>query len=214
MQPVGQSALKFAQTVPVAKPCKVQAANFARMKEEWQIQVAADRALPGTSLRIALAWQRWLGRDTLLAWPAQSKLAELLHTSPRQIQTAMRALEESGHLRCESKFRGGRKSNCYRIILHGALVMDESGTNVPVTPEPGFRAEGNAASPVPGARVPGRGESDHRGTPERTPERTIEADRRTETGVPVTAHRAKGIMAEVFGAGRVKDGGYVQMAEK
>jgi hypothetical protein len=186
MQSLGQSALKFAQKVPVAKPDKVRAANFARMKEDWQ---------------------KWLGRDTLLAWPSQSTLADLLHTSPRQIQTSMRALEERGHLKCESKFRGGRKSNRYRIILDGPMVMEESRTLVPVTPEPGFRAKENAPSPVRGADVPGCGDVAFRGTAERTPEKTSMSGCRKETGVPVTADMAKGIMAQVFGEGRVNASG-------
>ncbi len=210
MQSLGQSALKLAQKVPAAAPDKVRSANYAKLKQDWQNQVACDRTLPWTSHRIALLWQTWLNSRTLTAWPAQSTMADMLQVTSRAVREGMKALEDRGHLQCISQYRGGRRPNRYRIILDGAVVAGEGGTVVPVTTERGFRAEGNAASPVRGDSVPGRGEGDSRGTPERTPERTTEADRQMETGVPVTADRAKGIMAEVFGAGRVNDGGYVQ----
>jgi hypothetical protein len=210
MQSLGQSALKFAQSVPVTTPKKVRSANYAKLKQDWQNQVACDRTLPWTSHRIALLWQTWLNSRTLTAWPAQSTIAELLHVTPRAVREGMKALEDRGHLQCISQFRGGRMSNRYRIILDGAVITGEDGTDVPVTPERVFRAEGKAPSPVRGASVPGRAVGDCRRTPERTPERTIEADRHMETGVPVTADRAKGIMAEVYVEERVNGGGYVQ----
>ena len=74
-------------------PDKARVARFAETKMIWAMQVAADRDLPETALRIALVWPYWLNSATLLAWPA------------------LKQLENRNHLLCVSEKRGGRMSN-------------------------------------------------------------------------------------------------------
>jgi hypothetical protein len=212
MQSVGQTARNFVRKVPAAEPDKVIAASYARMKQAWALQVASDRRLPGTALRIALAWPKYLNAKSLLAWPAQETLAIELNTTDRSIREGLKALEDHGHLKCISRYRGGRHTNRYRIILDNMMLTTTVGTVVPCTPEQAFRAKGNVPSGVTGADVPGCGDAAFRGTPERTPERTLVAESAMGTpgGSPVTAGAAQALMAEVFGPGRVNEGGHLQ----
>ena len=61
---------------------KSRTAGFANIKTEWGLQVAADRDLSETAMRIALAWPYWLNSKSLVAWPAQSTIGHAVISEP------------------------------------------------------------------------------------------------------------------------------------
>lgn len=203
---------------------------FAETKEAWAIQVAADRDLPETALRIALVLPKWLNSKSLKAWPAQSTIAELINTSDRAVRSGLKRLVKGGHLVCLTDKPGGRMSNVYRIVVNDEVISEpdtagtdtaamQPGTGVPVRPEHGGRTQRNTQSGHPGAGQPGTTEPAFRGTLERTPDKTMTGDQagrvcdatdEPERGPQVSPKRAQEIMAEIFGQGRVSETGYLQ----
>lgn len=207
------------------------AAHFVRFKQEWALQVAADRHLPETALRIALALPKWLNSQTRQAWPSQATLAREVNTTDRAVRAALKVLEDRGHLACDSQFRGGRQSNRYRIVFNDVVLeaakADEGGTAVPVSPEARFRGAGNAPSDPLGTPVPHSPVATFRGTPERTPEKRDARQLQDRTRAPpyaqpadpppqgppepqVTAEKAQEILARVFGSCRLNADGYLE----
>lgn len=202
------------------------AAHFVRLKQEWALQVAGDRRLTETALRIGLALPKWLNSKTRMAWPSQATLAEAVNSTDRAVRSALKLLVECGHLVCENQFKGGRLSNRYRIILNAVVIEaetgQEGGTCVPFTPEPSFRSVGNAGSGGSGTRVPGCPAPAFRGTQERTPEKenASHGQERTrappsepeapERGPQVTAAAAQAILAEFYGSRRVNADGFLE----
>lgn len=215
---------------PPAHAGKRPGAWFAETKEAWAIQVASDRDLPETALRIALVLPKWLNAKTLKAWPAQSTIAALINTSDRAVRGGLKRLVEAGHLVCLTETPGGRKSNVYRIVVNdgvidepGAATADTAeaipGTRLPDSPEHTFRSERNELSGQRGSGDPVSAAPAFRGTLERTPERTDAPVRTSDdagadtepTHEPrMSPERARAIMAELYGQGQVSETGYLQ----
>lgn len=203
-------------------------AQFAELKELWAIQVAGDRNLPQTALRIALVFPKWLNSKSLKAWPAQSTIAEVINTSERAVRSGLKRLVTGGHLVCLTEKPGGRKSNVYRIVVNDEViavldpantdaVATKPGTPVPVSPEHGVRAQRNAQSGQSGSVGPLTPEPAFRGTPERTPDKTNTGtsvdgygNPERERGPRVTAQQVEAILSEVFGGTSVSGEGYVR----
>lgn len=193
---------------------KSKAANYSEVKQAWAEQVAADKALTGIALRIALAFPKWLNRESLLAWPAQSTLADVINSQVRSVRAALKLMEERGHLVCVSEFRGGRLTNRYRIVLQEreiTPVLYESGSFDPVREVPQDRSEEMFPSGLSGPQKPvSTGRSD-RGTPERTQEYNNDVQNAVGDEEPlrqrVTPQRAAEIMREVMGEERVSESG-------
>lgn len=104
---------------------KRPAQAFVATKAQWQEQVAQDSALSVTALRIALVLPKWLNASSLLAWPSQATVAQCVGCSGRAVRAALARLEKRGHLVCVSKYRGGRQTNRYRIVLGGNVIEEE-----------------------------------------------------------------------------------------
>mgnify|MGYP003675045462 CR=1 FL=1 len=211
--------------LPKLKP----GARFAELKEIWAAQVAEDRGLSETALRIALVLPRWLNSKTLKAWPSQRTIAGAINTSDRAVRDGLKKLVDSGHLHCLTEKPGGRMSNVYRIVVHGGVICEsdcpgtgpagaQPGTPLPGRSEGSRRGVGNAGSGQPGHPVPVSAAGAFRGTPERTPERTQERVAAPELaegdathvrgGRRLTAESAERLMRETFGEARVGPGGY------
>jgi hypothetical protein len=198
------------------------AARFAKTKTDWAMQVAADKSLPATALRIALVWPHWLNSKTLLAWPAQATIAKMINCSPRTVRTALKQLETRNHLRCVTEKRGGRKTNRYRIVLHDIVICEqdlpspkiETGTSSPVRPERGVLSERRNDSSQGGSDKPVTADACFRGTLEETLDksgsevsRSVEPEK--ERGPPATAEAAAEIMRDVYGPCRVDESGHL-----
>jgi len=205
-----------ASSVPLQS--KSRAASYSETKQNWAEQVASDTCLPTISLRIALAWPKWLNRETLIAWPAQSTIADLLGATERTVRRGMQQLEQNGHLECVSTYRGGRDSNRYRIVLQGRVIdpeIYETGQDRLGRPDKADRGDRTEVTGQTGSQVPGREGDSDRGTPERTLERTKGApsasadDAEDHRGSPVTRERAAEIMREKFGDRAVSATGHL-----
>jgi len=196
------------------------AAQFAKTKMDWAIQVAADKSLTATALRIALAWPLWLNSKTLLAWPAQATIAERINCSTRTVRAALKQLETCNHLRCMTEKRGGRLTNRYRIVLQDIVICEqvppspeiETGMFNPVRPEQGVRPEGRNGTSQGGSNKPLTADACFRGTLEETlDESGREVSRAVEPkedrGPPATARAAAEIMRDVYGTRRVNETG-------
>ena len=156
---------------------------FVAAKAQWQEQVAQDSALSVTALRIALVLPRWLNSSSLLAWPSQATVAESIGCTGRAVRAALSRLEKRGHLVCVSKYRGGRQTNRYRIVLGGNVIEEDiSPANENHSPQRAVywpSDAGDAQPPSvlrndysahPGTSVPHTGERTFQGTQEETHE--------------------------------------------
>ncbi len=202
---------------------KLRAAGFAAIKTEWALQVAADRSLSEIAVRIALAWPLWLNSKSLLAWPSQVTIANTLNCGARAVRDGLKRLEVGGHLKCMNKYRGGRQTNSYRIVLQDIIIcedhlpQDESGTSPPVRAATASRPEGHNDAAHLGAGEPAREGVAGRGTLERTIERTTDEQvisQTTGSSVPlpeprVSAEDKAEILRQVFGATSVDENGHL-----
>ncbi|WP_319826477.1 hypothetical protein [Thalassovita sp.] len=211
---------------PLAKADKQHTARFAELKMTWALQVAADKRLPDTALRVALVWPFWLNSKTLLAWPAQQTVAELINSGERAVRAALKRLEECNHLVCINEKRGGRISNRYRIVIQDEVLETletpalhiETGTDVPVSPEQAARSARQEQTSLRGTDVPGREVLANRGTLERTHEKTKKKMAETQAansddeprGPRVTKEEMEQIMRQTFGDRCVSETGYLQ----
>lgn len=223
LRPVG--AILQAQTAPkrsaetLPRSRQSNPATYSEIKQRWAEQVAADTKLSPISLRIALVWPCWLNRETLLAWPAQSTVAEATQSTVRSVRKGLKMLETRGHLECTSQYRGGRLSNRYRIVLQGTAVgpsIYETGTDGPGTEEQVNRSDRTTRTAQTRADQPGRAAQPDRGTPEKTHEKNNSA-----TGAPADAHethreppatreQAAAILREAFGERVTNDTGFLR----
>lgn len=221
---VGQAvAAKANHSAQLKAAEKLRAAGFAALKTEWLMQVAADRTLSETSLRVALCWSHWLNSKSLLAWPSQSTIAKAVNSQPRAVRDALKRLETGGHLFCTNAFRGGRKTNNYRIVLQDIVICEdalpntESGTAMPLTVARTDLPEGAEHAVHNGADEPMRGGVANRGTLERTLERTNTRETASisscssETQSESRASKAEiaEIMREAYGAQNVNENGHL-----
>ncbi|WP_432450262.1 hypothetical protein [Aliiroseovarius marinus] len=204
------------QSKALSPSSKSKAASYSEVKQAWSEQVAADKALTGIALRIALAFPKWLNRESLLAWPAQSTLAEVINSQVRSVRAALKLMEERGHLVCVSEFRGGRQTNRYRIVLQKreiTPVLYEHGSIDPVREVSEDRCEGMPQSGPSGSQNPVCADRINRGTPERTQEYNNDAQNAAgeeeQLRQRVTPQRAAEIMREVMGDDRVSETGFL-----
>lgn len=211
-------------TVPEPPPGRSWAAHFAELKMTWAMQVASDRRLSETALRVALVWPYWLNSKTLIAWPSQATVANEVSSSDRAVRHALKQLEECSHLYCLNQYRGGRISNRYRIVVNDVVLSVEGeradpaecGTADPVTPARPRPSERNARTDHHGAANPVSGGAAFRRTPEKTPDKTKEAiqtpanEPDAPKKPPVSKDRAEQIMREAFGARSVSETGYLR----
>ncbi len=87
-------------------------------------QVSADLSLHPSACRLAIALSRFVNSRTLLCWPTQETLAELVGLKKRHVQNILDALAGAGHLQVISvvdKRQRDRRRNGYRIILKDAV---------------------------------------------------------------------------------------------
>jgi hypothetical protein len=140
------------------------------------MQVAADKSLAATALRIALVWPHWLNSQTLLAWPAHATIAKMINCSPRTVRTALKQLETGNHLRCVTEKRGGRMTNRYRLVLQDIVICEqdpsspeiETGVSSPGRPVRGVLSERRSGSSQGGSDKPVTADACFRGTLEKT----------------------------------------------
>lgn len=212
------------------RQAKRRSAEFARLKEAWAHQVASDRGLSQTALRTALVVPIWLNSKTLTFWPSQKTLAAAIRGSDRAVRGALKSLEARGHLQCVSLYRGGRRSNVYRIVVEQVVLNalqeseepswdNEYEEELRSKPAKQCRSDRNRSAGEPGKRLPVRPEEGFRGTPEKTIEKTCkgegagnsdsQAQEDAEERKPVSAETAASIMAEAFGASNVANNGFL-----
>ncbi len=101
----------------------------------WLEQISRHPAMRG--LRTAVAVQlasRYINSKSGRAWPAHATLAKTLGANRRNIQRAVDALVDAGHLDREPG-GGGRQTNTYRMRLRSgaqtAPVAERGGAEVP-----------------------------------------------------------------------------------
>lgn len=198
---------------------KRPAAQFAQIKEAWTIQVASDRKISETALRIALVWPVWLNAKSLTAWPAQSTIAATINSSVRSVRDGLKKLISRGHMVCLTEKPSGRTSNVYRIVLNDTVITEQDvypGKQVPGSEEQAFRAERNRPSSHTGQAMPNSAEAGFRGTPERTPEKAREGPpvwpsvkEAATRGPRVSNDARKSILRDVFGTAVVSEKGHL-----
>src|SRR5438552_2641315 len=77
---------------------------FARNQFVWLRQVAADRDLPPTASRVAIALTSYFNREEDgAAWMAQPTLASDLGMPERTLRYALASLVDRGHLVCKRR---------------------------------------------------------------------------------------------------------------
>jgi hypothetical protein len=81
----------------------------------WIDQVACDRELPPSALRVAVVLASYANGSSGVAFPSIDRLAEILGIVPNCVRKAVRAMAAAGHL--DVDVGGGRKAcNTYRLI--------------------------------------------------------------------------------------------------
>lgn len=219
MRPIGSLLAPRVPGSGSPTSAKSNAASYSRIKQAWAEQVAADQSLSGIALRVALVLPRWLNRESLVAWPAQSTVAEAINSTVRSVRAAFRKLEERGHLVCLNEFRGGRKPNHYRIVVNAEVIAPHPHN--PATLEPGREEHINRGDRMIPTALTGRNDQVStdalvRGTPEKTLEETKSSDSASsasaegQIGPRVSRERANAILREIMGDGGVSETGYLR----
>jgi hypothetical protein len=204
---------------------KARAANYAATKMEWALQVAADSDLSETAYRIALVWPEWLNSKSLLAWPSQSTIAKTIGCGNRAVRSGLKRLEDHGHLICINTYRGGRKTNSYRIVVQDCVISEidgdppknESGTDAPVPSARPFQSDRHQRTSQSGPSEPITAGSACRGTLDRTLKRTrgggnvpsSAASLEEPTEPRASKEEAAEILRQAFGAQNVNENGHL-----
>ena len=190
MKPISKIVESDPRYRMASKGCKLPEMPYARLKQEWQIQVSQDSQLPPISHRIALALPKWLNSKNLTAWPAQSTIATFIGVSKRTVGSGFKALRQQGHIIRLNDIVGGRYSDQYRIVLltnlanpvgissSGLATLDEEGKEqrgkgFHLCEEDSFTSGRKEQSPQPRTISPLSGESCFQQTKERTKEQTL-----------------------------------------
>jgi Helix-turn-helix domain len=114
-------------------------------------QVSADLGLPPNACRVAIALSRYVNSRTLMCWPTQKILAELVGLTERRIRSAIDALAAAGHLQViqitDKRYEDQRRNGYLMIMkdVSGAPEnVSDSGRQRPVN--------GGRQRPVNGGR--------------------------------------------------------------
>ena len=93
-------------------------------------QVSSDLSLHANACRVAIALSGYVNSRTMMCWPTQERLAELVGLTERSVRSALNALADAGHLQViqiVDKRYEDRRRNGYRVIL-----KDDGGSERPV----------------------------------------------------------------------------------
>jgi DNA-binding transcriptional regulator YhcF (GntR family) len=117
---------KFPMTELTGAPTGRNGGDFEKFKEQWHLQIAADKSLPAGALRVASAIASHMNRrKNGLAWPGFNRLAKLTRLSRRTIIRATKALEQAGHMTITRRKMGTENSpNEYRPVLKESVQND------------------------------------------------------------------------------------------
>ncbi len=89
---------------------------FTRDLMAWQNQVVADRDLTLLAFHVAFVIGQHINRESRKAWPSQTRIGVILGVTERAVRTAVKQLQDQGHLSvCVRHGRGD--SNQYQMIL-------------------------------------------------------------------------------------------------
>ncbi|MGJ0426970.1 helix-turn-helix domain-containing protein [Methylocystis sp.] len=92
-----------------------QSENGLIARWRWIDQVAFDRDLPPSAVRVAIVVASHVNASTGTAWPSIDRLAEILGVVPNCIRKSIKGLVQGGHL--DMELGGGRNApNRYRLI--------------------------------------------------------------------------------------------------
>ncbi|WP_313573715.1 helix-turn-helix domain-containing protein [Brevundimonas sp.] len=93
---------------------ELTAARSTHRKFLWIRQVCADPQLRHLPCRIAALMLDYINLKSQVAWPSQQTLVAAAGVTPRAVQTALRCLEQSGHITAR---RSPGRVNLYRPQL-------------------------------------------------------------------------------------------------
>jgi hypothetical protein len=105
--------------------------NLEKFREDWQRQLVADRTIPLTALKVAVAICWHMNRKKGgWAWPGISKLDKLTGLHRTTVMRAIKWLEDNCYLRVMRGYAGNQRS------VNRYLPLLRSSAKAPATKEP------------------------------------------------------------------------------
>jgi hypothetical protein len=93
--------------------------DFEKRREAWGIQCTRDKTLRAIDLRMVMALQSFLNRETFAAFPSIQKLMRLIGCSETAARNSLKILAGRRHIRVQRRFRcREQRTNLYHAVLH------------------------------------------------------------------------------------------------
>lgn len=103
-------------------------AEFYKWRDQWRTAVTSAK-LSGLTVRVALAVEKHINRQSGTAWPSVARLASLTGATSRGVQKSLRALEAHGLISIQ--LGGGRgHANLYHLTMPQAERVNISSSYV------------------------------------------------------------------------------------
>jgi hypothetical protein len=115
--------------------------DFEKRREAWGLQCAWDKELRAIDLRMVMALQSFLNRESFAAFPSVMKLMRLIECSETAARNSLKQLASRRHIRVARRFRGReQQTNLYHALLHPGTLerVDAIRSERYTTPHSGF----------------------------------------------------------------------------